>query len=469
MTKITQALLIIFLMPVLLTAQSGQADSTLIDVRIEGLGAGLTRLVGVLGDQNYIADSVMVDANGAFTLRRKAPLPAGYYTFLLPGMKNFAVLIDVDQHFSLRANVANIVGTMKVDGSLDNELLYQNLQFQQAQEPELNRLGEIMRRSAAGTPEFEQTRKRQLELLEERKEHLEAMYKAYPDAFFTKFKIAGQNPDFVDFRKPNGDIDTIRQVVDYRNRFWEGVDFSDERLLRTPVISNKLRRYIKDLTPQHRDSLLIVSDDIIRRVLPHKEYFKFFANWIAIQYENGKTTVMDGEAVFVHIIQNFFTPELAFWETKENLAKIQKHVGEMEASLLWKKGPDVKAPNQYGEFKSIYDMTADLIVIFMYSPHCEHCQEQSPVIQQLYEKWKGKGVDFYGIAVSTTDEEWKAYLKKTGFTFTNVFDPTNRAIYAKYYVDNTPEVYVLNKDRIIIAKNLNANQLETIFEREMKK
>ena len=78
---------------------------------------------------------------------------------------------------------------------------------------------------------------------------------------------------------------------------------------------------------------------------------------------------------------------------------------------------------------------------------------------RLYQKWKGKGVDFYGIAVNTTEEEWKPFLKKYGFTFTNVFDPTNRAIYAKYFVDNTPELYVLDKDRTIIAKNLRGEDL----------
>jgi hypothetical protein len=50
-----------------------------------------------------------------------------------------------------------------------------------------------------------------------------------------------------------------------------------------------------------------------------------------------------------------------------------------------------------------------------------------------------------------------------------VFDPTNQAIYAKYYVDITPELYILNKDRIIVAKNLHADQLESVFEKELKK
>ena len=50
--------------------------------------------------------------------------------------------------------------------------------------------------------------------------------------------------------------------------------------------------------------------------------------------------------------------------------------------------------------------------------------------------------------------------------WTNVFDPTNRAIYATYYVDNTPEIYVLNRNRTIIGKNLKVHQIETILQRD---
>ncbi len=84
-------------------SQAQVADSTLIEVQIEGIPAGKTRLVGIFGDRNYLADSANVDATGRFTVRRKSPLPAGFYTFLLPGgNKNFSILLDADQHFSLR-------------------------------------------------------------------------------------------------------------------------------------------------------------------------------------------------------------------------------------------------------------------------------------------------------------------------------------------------------------------------------
>jgi peroxiredoxin len=463
-----------FFCTTLLSAQNtpiapGQ-DSTFIDAYIEGLSAGSVKVVGIYGDQNYLADSTVVDASGHFTLRRKSPLKPGFYTFLLPGSKNFSILVDAfDQRMTLRAKSTDFLGTMQVEGCLNTDLLYQTNRYQLKQDPELVAKADVMKKFPPNTPEHIEAKARQTQLFDERKAYLEGIYKQYPNLFFTKFKYAGQNPDFKEIRKANGQIDTAAQVYSYRERIWNTVDFSDTRMLYTPVIGNKLKRYIKELTPQRPDSLVKISDAIIRRVMPYPEYFKFFANWIALQYENTKTNVMDGEAVYVHIVQNFFTNELATWEKPENLDKLRKHVWEMEASLLGKKGPDVVAPNIQGQPKSIYEMTAPIIVVFMFSPDCEHCQKEAAEIQGIYEKWKTKGVDFYGIAVNTTSEEWKKFVVEKGFTFTNVYDPTNKAIYAKYYVDITPELYVLNKDRTIIGKNLHANQLEQIFEREMKK
>ncbi|MCY7329114.1 MAG: hypothetical protein LH618_11230, partial [Saprospiraceae bacterium] len=196
-------------------------DSTLLDVQITGLPAGIARLVGTFGDQNYIIDSAQVAADGHFMLRREHPLPAGFYSFLLPGQKNFSLLFDHhDQHCTLQAALPDIVATMQVKGSLNTDLLYQSFRFQTQQEPELRQLGEIMTKSAPNSPEFQQAKARQAQLIEARKTYLEGIYKTYPTAFFTKFKIAGQNPDLVDFRKPNGDLDTLRQLIHYRTHFW---------------------------------------------------------------------------------------------------------------------------------------------------------------------------------------------------------------------------------------------------------
>ncbi len=454
----------------LAAAQVSQAaDSTFIDVKLKGIAPGTAKIVGVFGDQNYIADTSIVDAAGHFSIKREHPLPAGFYTFLLPGQKNFAILMDEDQFFSIELDIADVVNSIKIDGSTCAELFYKNAKFQGIQDVELKSLGEKMKAAVPNSPDFLLLKKRQDEILAERKKHLDEIFAANPDNFFTKFKIAGQNPDIRDFRKANGDLDTLRQLLDYRGHFFDGVDFNDPRLLATPVIANKLRRYIKELVPQHRDSIWAVSEPLIRRMIPHKPYFKFFANWIAMQYENTKTSVMDGEAVYVKIVQTFFTKEFAFWATEKELTDLQKHVWEMEGSLMGKKGQDVVAKDPNGVNRSIYEIQEPLVVIFMFSPDCEHCQKEAPEIQNIYQKWHSRGVQFYGIVLDTDEAKWKAFIKKNGFTFPNVWDPTNRAIYAKYFVDITPELYVLDKNRVIVAKNLKPGQLEEVFEQQFKK
>ena len=83
--------------------------------------------------------------------------------------------------------------------------------------------------------------------------------------------------------------------------------------------------------------------------------------------------------------------------------------------------------------------------------------------------WRSKGLAVFAIAIDTNEEEWKGYLRKNGMDgFTNVYDPTNKAIYATYYVNVTPEVYVLNPDRILIGKNLKVKQIETVIDRDKK-
>ena len=95
----------------------------------------------------------------------------------------------------------------------------------------------------------------QHQILQERQTYLDDIFSKNPNTFFTKFKKAGQNPIVADIRRLDGTLDNATKVHRYRTQFWDNVDFSDERLLYTPVIANKLKRYITQLTPQHADSI----------------------------------------------------------------------------------------------------------------------------------------------------------------------------------------------------------------------
>lgn len=449
------------------------AESPDIQLSLQGIqGGGQASLIGHLNEQRFRADSVVVDANGSIHFKREEPYLPGFYYILVPQQAVVQLLIDKDQTMQMQANAADVIGTMQVEGNLENEILYQNLQFEQSQSPKFDAISGQLQGVQKGSAEYDRLTAERSALMAERKAHLDALFKKYPNTLFTSYKRAGQNPDLREPKRPDGSIDTEAQVYHFRRDFWDGVDFTDERLLNTPVIFNKLNRYMTELTAQNPDSLRAATKYLMDKVVDNeatREYLKFFANWITIKYEPTKTTLMDAEAMYVFMVQNYFTRERAFWSDSMNIYGLQQRAEEMAGSLVGNKAPNVTSYAPDGSEKTLLDLKAPYLVVYMYNPTCEHCMEQTPKLVNFYREWKNKGVDVYGIALDTDQQEWTDYIKKTGMNWTNVFDSSNRSIYGKYYVDVTPEIYVIGPDRKIIAKNIKVNQIAEVIRMDKEK
>jgi peroxiredoxin len=449
--------------------QSPPKESPDITFQLTGASNSKVYLIGFYQAQQFIVDSALTDVAGRGQLKRDEPYESGFYTLQGPGTPIIQLLIDQDQTFHIETGLDFPQRFAEVTGSLDNELLQQNLAYEQDFKEKLQRLTFQMRDLPEGSAEYNSLLEDRDQLLAERKADLEALFEEHPYSFFTQYKKAGQNPEVEDLRLPDGSVDRQKQVALYKKAFWESVDFEDERLLRTPVIANKLRNYITELTPQNADSILAAAHYLIDQVPPESGYVEFFANWIPSQYRPGQTSLMDGEKVFVRMVEEYFTYDKAFWADSMTLYALQERASQMAQSLIGQKGPDVVSTDPNGNTKSIYEITAPYVVIFMYNPECDHCQEEAPELVEFYREWKPKGVEVFAIALDTDPEKWKAFIQENKMDFINVFDPTNASIYAKYYVDNTPEIYVLNPDRTIIGKNLKTFQIETVIERDRQR
>ena len=447
-----------------------QAESPNIVIQIQGLtGGGMASLIGTFEDNNYRADSVQISPTGQIVFKRQEPFFPGMYYLVLPNNTNYQLLLDLDQTLTMTTSLANFVRDMKVEGSLDNQIMYDAMKFEDSQRPLFQTNAQKMAGLKPGNPNYLQVKAEQDKLIDERQAYLDKVFKDNPNSLFTSFKRAGQNPDLRDCYKPDGSMDTARYTYNYRTRFWRGTDFNDERLLYTPVISKMLNRYITELTPQHQDSIVKYSVSLVDRVTEKPEFLKYFANWIVLHYDPKETTLMDPQAVFVNMIERYFTYDKAVWSDSAEVFALQQRAYEMSASLVGKKAPEVNVPGPDGKPISLYAKTAPYVVVYMWNPECDHCAVQTPKLVTLYNQMKDKGFDVYGIAVNTKDDAWRAAMKKYGMPWTNVFDPTNKSIYGKYYVDNTPEVYLLNADRIIIAKNLEVDQIMTMIDRDKAK
>jgi len=431
------------------------------DIRISIPGVPLpgALLIGQVGEQQYRAGEFTVDGNG-IVFKQAEPLKTGHYYAYFSDGAAVQLLIDQDQTMRLSApNAATAVTTMTVKGNEDTRRLYESLAFEAGQQEEFRAVGEAIRTTAPGTDAYNELQSQRNALIDVREAFQDRLFAQAPDALFTSYKRAGRNPRLIDARNADGSLDEKAQVAAFRADFWDGVDFNDVRLLNTPVIFNKLKRYMTELTPQNADAIKASADDLLGRVLDQPDYYKFFANWITLQYEPGKTTVMDGAAIHVHMIQKYFTRERAFWADSMTVFGLQQRADQMAHSLVGQKGPDITVPGLDGSPKRLYDLKKPYIAVFMYNPECEHCIEQTPKLIQAHQGLKNE-LDVYAIALDTEADKWRNFVRQYGLSqFTNVYDPTNRSIFKTYYVDNTPELYLLGPDRTIVSKNLKVEQL----------
>lgn len=443
--------------------ENRKLESPDIRVTLNGLSPQGALLIGQFAEQQYKADEGVAEGNTVVFKREEPYKPGHYYAYFTDGSA-IQLLIDEDQTFSLTADQSTAITDMKVEGSIDNQLLYETLAFEAEMAEEFNMISQGLAGLRAGQPGYDELQADRKALVAKRTAFQDERFNKYPNSLFTAFKRAGRNPELREIKGANGAIDEEAQVAAFRDDFWNDVNFADIRLLNTPVIFNKLKRYMTELTPQNANAIISSADKLLEKVLPHPEYFKFVANWITLQYEPGKTTVMDGAAIHVHMIQNYFTRERAFWSDSMTVYGLQQRADQMAYSLVGQPGPDITVPGIDGKPKRLYDLKKPYIAVFMFNPECEHCIEQTPLLVQAYQSLKDE-LDVYAIALDTDDAKWKNFVKQYGLgQFTNVYDPTNRSIFKTYYVDNTPELYLLGPDRKIVSKNLKVSQLAQAIE-----
>ena len=438
-----------------------------LQLKIKGFSNDYVKLLGIYGDQNYGIDSSFADASGNAVFKLDSALPSGMYLIAFPDNTLASLLIDKEQQLTMEFDKDDMVNTMVTTGSTDNYLFYTSFKQEAAIGRQMDSVQKLIGAAAKGTDERRNLETDFQKLKDERKAHIKWFADNYPNSFFTKFKMAGQNPDIQKPLKPDGTIDDALFVYNFRNDYWKGYDFSDERLLRTPVYFNKLKKFIVDLTPQLPDSIIKYADWVTTKSKANKEVFKYTANWIALHYKEAK--VLGRESVYVFMVEKFWTPDQAFWSKDYEIQRLRMQAKEMKVSLIGQTGADIKGINEKGQQVALYDSKAPVSVVYMFSYDCENCKKETPKMVKLYNDWKDKGLDLFTICIDGEPDKWKSYLEKNGLTDRNMLDLRNESHFRDhYYFEVTPGIFVLDKNHKIIASNVGAESIPLLLDKELK-
>lgn len=423
-------------------------------------------LANYYGDKQYIKDSAKINAKGEAIFKGSEKLQQGVYIFLLPSKRYFDFIMDEGQHFSLEADTLDFIKTMKINGSQENKFFYEYQNFMTNKQKQIEPLRNELK--ALKDKDSIKTIQDKLAVYDkEIKDYKNNFVKNNSQSFVAKLFKAMEEPEVPEAPiLSNGRKDSTFAYRYYKSHYWDNWDFSDDRLMYTPVFHNKIKFYMDKLTPQLPDSINVSTDYLVEKSRANKEVFKYIVYWLTYTYES--SNIMGMDAVFVHMVKKYYVTKQAFWVDSTQLYKITNRAYILDPLLIGKKAPAINMADSTGKNIALYDIKAKYTVVVFWDHGCGHCKKEIPkLLEQYNTKLKAKGVQVYAIETEDKPDEWKKFIKEYKLNWINVLekDDYKRAVTKKIYdIYSTPVIYLLDENKIIKAKRIDSEQLDGIID-----
>ncbi len=472
-TKIFPAfLLLIFL----LNCSFSNNEGYKIEVKIEGLSEAECYLAYHFGNRQYLQDTTMADAGGLLVFEGPERLDPGMYLVVLPGQQYFEIIVDQNQHFSLETKMGEFVPAMEFENSPDNQAFYEYLRFVSAKGQEVGPLREELHQEDTSPERIDEIREKLAEADQQVREKQNEYMEAFPDGLFTKVLLAQQEPEVPEAGIPETPEPGIpvdenealrRQYQQYKNKFWNNIDFSDDRLLRTPVFHSMLNRYFNNVVIQVPDTVIKEADRIVDKARANDEVFKYVIWFLTNNAE--RSEIMGMDAVFVHMVEEYYMSGEAFWVEPDNLERIAQRAMRLKPLLIGNTAPDIEMYTRDGETLSLHDVEAEYLVIYFWDSDCPHCKRVTPALRDLYHRKKDQGVKVFAVNTEADRENWIKSKEEYNLDWINVNDIHNRSGFRdKYDIYSIPLLFLLDSEKTIMAKRITVDQIEEIITREIE-
>lgn len=441
-----------------------QAQGYQLTFQLKQYTGGQLCLAHYMGKSFYMADSAQIDAQGVAVMKNKEPLQGGIYIVLLPGRQRyFEMLLDnKDQQFSISIDTTDLINKTVFKTSKENEIFQSYNKFLSKEvAPQDRQINALFAKHTAA--DSAAAKPLQVELSKKLTDFRSNIVGQYPKSLLTSIFRAMKDPEVP--ATPPGEDSTFGYRY-YKAHYWDSVNLTDGRLVRTDIIEKKLNRYFTQLVAMDPDSIIVEADKIVAKTRKDKEMFKFVVWWLTYTYETSKYMGMD--AVFVHMVEKYYVSGEAYWLKDEQLNKIISRAYSMAPNLIGQQAPPLEVKDSSMKTVSLYTTKAKYTVLVFWDPTCGHCKIEVPRLDSAFNaSWKNKGVALIGFKTEGTKDEWQSFIKEHKLKgWIHAWDPDAQSNYRRLYdVYSTPIVYLLDEKKKILAKRLGVEQLNDFLEK----
>ncbi len=431
--------------------------------QIEGLKGGKITLGHYYGGQAYRIDSVVVaNPKEGFAFKREALKP-GLYFLSSGGSRLFDfVVASASDSFTVRGSAARL-NALAAEHSEENTAYFAFEKERKALEEKITaqeQLLDMVGRATKGDREAMQPVQKDLEALYKSGDSLAiAFTNNYPSTLYAQMLLSVRPPEVPKNLKP-----TLRDKPNpayarwQRNHYFDHTDFKDERLL----YNNFWHSFFDGFFAQHvvpkPDSLIRAMDEVIAKMPRNGAFYRFAVMRLVQFFEQNEAPGAD--RVFVHLADKYLKKDDTPWldiATLERLAyKADAHRSNLTGSLA----VNIELPDEEGKMHALYEVNAPVTMLVFYSPLCDHCKEMMPKIYQIHLDYSAKGLQTLALNTDKQHVYWKKFVAQQGWQWLDLASPNGiETLEKQFSAVNLPVIYLLDKDKRIVAKRVQPDKL----------
>lgn len=184
------------------------------------------------------------------------------------------------------------------------------------------------------------------------------------------------------------------------------------------------------------------------------EIYKYLKSYPDYEFQKGA----------VYLAQIYMLDKPRYW-SDEILKEASNAIDKFNLNPLGSKANDATLIDRHGKKRSMLSYKADHIVLFFNLVSCKECNSYEEQLMSISDACNDKKVKIISVYVGHDAKEWKKHIKNGNKKWIYLRDGGDiSSLHDKYDIQYVPKVYLLEKDKKIIAKDIDIKTLAKLID-----